>query len=252
MLCKLDRSIVPTLVFQEELGEENKTPHIQGALSFQDKNRPIGKLKLPKEVKWILKCKNSSLAEFRNYCCREDKRREGGRVYLRGWRVPRPIKLIDPTLYWEIEILEIIKEEADDRTIHWYWSKEGAVGKTCFCKYLSVMHGAIPLHGKGADIRNGVNQYMMTNKMSPDLVVFPVPRSYGAQYISYEGLENIKDMYFYSGKYEGGTILGNSPHLFVFANEPPELEKCSPDRWRVVEIVSSIPDDDSDEEKEES
>jgi hypothetical protein len=55
--------------------------------------------------------------------------------------------------------------------------------------------------------------------------------------VSFQGLEEIKDMLFYSGKYEGGMVCGPCPHMCIFANEPPELEKFSSDRWKVFKIT---------------
>jgi len=117
-----------------------------------------------------------------------------------------------------------------------------------------VKYGAIALSGKGNDVRNGVVNYMKENGQTPELVVFPIPRSHNVDYVSYEALENIKDMYFYSGKYEGGMVCGNCPHLIVFANQPPDTFKCSMDRWKIVNIDSDKddeyifkPDDDNDE-----
>lgn len=151
------------------------------------------------------------------------------------WR--KPVKLIDPNYGWEKDILEIIKEEPDDRTIYWYWEPDGCAGKTQFCKYLIVKHNACLVHGKGNDVRNGVKNWAETNKgCTPELVIYPIPRCFGMEYLSYESLENIKDMCFYSGKYEGGTVVGNAPHLFVFANCEPDYEKMSGDRWKVIDI----------------
>jgi len=117
------------------------------------------------------------------------------------------------------------------------------MGKTSFCKYLTVKHDAIALSGKAADMRNGVIDYVKTNKTTPELVLVPIPRSFNTDYLNYEGIENVKDMYFYSGKYEGGQVCGNPPHLIVFANEPPDQSKMSEDRW----VVRNI---DTVEEKE--
>ena len=68
--------------------------------------------------------------------------------------------------------------------------------------------------------------------------------SEGGGYISYEALENIKDMYFYSGKYEGGCVNGNSPHIYIFANFPPDESKMTVDRhgkhrFRIVDLDAS-------------
>ena len=61
-----------------------------------------------------------------------------------------PIKTIDDSdLYdWEKEIIEIIKNEPDDRTIYWFWEPTGCTGKTTFAKYLYIKHGAIQLKKK--------------------------------------------------------------------------------------------------------
>ena len=157
--------------------------------------------------------------------------------FYANYPVPRPIKLITPDRDWEIEVLDIIKNEPDDRTIYWYWSEQGNIGKTSFCKYLHVKHGAFPLSGKGADVRNGICTYVKDNDgRTPELVVYPIPRSYDCDYLSYESIENIKDMFFYSGKYEGGCVCGNSPHLFIFANCLPNCSKMSEDRWVIRNI----------------
>lgn len=171
-------------------------------------------------------------AGWKDYCMKTEN-------YVANYKTRRPIKLIEPTFPWEIEILEQIKEEPDDRTIHWYWSEEGCVGKTSFCKYLTVKHGATLLQGKGADIRNAVSTYFKTKGYHPELCVFPVPASFNYDFVNYDAIEQIKDMYFYSGKYEGGEVVGASPHVYIFANEPPNYEKLKPDRWHVVKIDAS-------------
>ena len=218
------------ICFQEEQGLETGTPHLQGVVKFNNSIRPLEYKPLKKlsSGHWT-KCRN--YAASIDYCHKAESRI--GRIY----EFPEPYN-IDIALYdWQIEIVNIIKKEPDDRTIYWYWSQEGCKGKTTFCKWLTLNHGAICLHGKGSDIRNGVLDYYNKNNKYPKLCVFPIPRSYNEEYLSYEGLENIKDMYFYSGKYEGGMVCGECPFLFVFANVPPDLSMCSKDRWIVREII---------------
>lgn len=217
-------------IFQEEKGE-NGTAHLQGYYKFKHRKRPLEVFSadiLP--AHWE---KARSPKDLIAYCSDPNKR--NGRIWA-NMPYPEEVKIIEPDYDWEQEILQIIENDPDDRFIFWYWSQEGNVGKTSFCKYLTVKHGAIALHGKGADVRNGVVQYKHVNGVTPKLVVYPIPRCFNTDYISYESLENIKDMYFYSGKYEGGMICGNSPHLFVFANTPPDETKMSKDRWVIKEI----------------
>ncbi len=221
-----------------EVGELG-TPHLQGYCEFTQKRRP--RLWFIKEggtnrIHWGdkdgLPCKK--------WCTREHNvqytQKEGNVCYVKNVPKIKKLRLIDPTYDWEQEILKIVGTEPDDRTIHWYWGV-GNLGKTSFCKYLTANYGAIALSGKAADMRNGIIEYAKTNcGETPELVLINIPRSFDLDYISYEGIENVKDMYFYSGKYEGGMVCGNCPHIFVFANEPPKINKLSMDRWVVREI----------------
>ena len=68
------------------------------------------------------------------------------------------------------------------------------------------------LGGKSADMKNGVVEYQKNNTCLPEIVVLNIPRSFNSDYLSYTGIEEVKDMFFNSGKYEGGMIDGNSPH----------------------------------------
>lgn len=79
-------------------------------------------------------------------------------------------------------------------------------------------------------VENNQGQY-------PRLIVYNLPRSFKTEYLCWHALESLKDMCFFSGKFKGGMICGPCPHLFVFANEPPDYMKMSMDRWKVAKIV---------------
>ena len=217
----------------KEVGESG-TPHLQGYIELKKKSRPLSVFTFTNKISWR-KCKGTK-EENITYCSKDDKN-----PFLHNCKIRQPLKLISPDMFydWQKEIIEIIKKEPDNRKIYWYWSNEGGVGKTQFCKYLSATYGAMCLHGKGSDVRNGIVTMAGPQGLNtPELVLYPIPRSHNSDYISYESLENIKDMYFYSGKYEGGMINGNPPHLFVFANEPPNEFKMSNDRW-VIKCIDA-------------
>lgn len=220
-----------------EVGEQG-TPHIQGYVEFPKKVRPIGYKGAPKEIHWgdkYGKCCTGTRIENIEYCSKDEN------VEPKSTLKPeRKLKFPVFDKWWQTELLEIIKQEPDDRSIYWYWSQEGKMGKTTFAKYLCAMKGACLLAGKGADVRNGALTYKKDMGKYPDLCVFVVPRSYNAEYLSYEAMENVKDALFYSGKYEGGTVCDPCPHLFVFANFPPDREKMSGDRWIVKNIDENV------------
>lgn len=212
-------------IIGEEVGDSG-TPHLQGYCEAASRMR-WSELKLPKEIHW--EKRKGTRSQNVKYCSKEGKY-----VCTAALKPPRELKLIDPTYDWEQTILKEIQSEPDDRTIHWIWSNEGNMGKTSFCKYLVAKHNAAVLHRKGDNIRHGLAEWIKDKDAFPDLVVYPIPRCFETQYLSYEGLENIKDMFFYSGKYEGGQVCGPPPHLYVFANVEPNYAKMSLDRWHVV------------------
>lgn len=210
------------------VGEEKGllgTPHLQGYVEFSTKCRPKSVIPNPR-IHWE-KARSNKETNLQ-YC-----RKEGHVLWSFG--LPKPVKVVDPTYSWEQDILRIIRRDPHERKIYWYYG-DGAKGKTSFCKYLTVKHGAIALGGKGSDIRNGILNYCQNNGDTPKLIVMNIPKSFDPDYISYEGIENAKDMYFFSGKYEGGMVCGNPPHLFVFANEPPNRDRLSEDRWCIHKI----------------
>ena len=112
------------------------------------------------------------------------------------------------------------------------------IRKTTFSKYLVAKHGATLIAGKANDVKNGIVTYVKENGgRTPELVVFPIPMSFDTMSFNmYEAIENIKDMFFYSGKYEGGSVCGNCPHVYVFANMPPDTTRLASDRWNIVNI----------------
>lgn len=217
-----------------EICPDTKSPHIQGYVEFPNKVRPIGYKGCNKKVHWGDEHGKPCRAKRPwcvDYCTKDGDIVPGGTL-----KVPRKIKLPPMDKQWEKDIIEIVKTEPDDRTIYWYWSEEGNIGKTTFCKYLCLEHDACLLSGKGADVRNGAMTWKKDKGMYPDLCVFPIPRSFNSDYISYEAIENVKDALFYSGKYEGGTVCDACPHVFVFANFVPDMERMSNDRWNIVNI----------------
>lgn len=233
----IDSSIVPIIVFQEE---EESTKHLQGCISFKTKGRPFNLFRGEKfsgKTHWEPKGKYSSLDEMRFYCCDPQKRMKDGIVYMRGYTPPvKYVCELQKFYKWEEDIINLLKTTPDDRSIYWYWENNGCRGKTTFCKYIFThFEKVVTVSGKASDMKNCIVSYLDKNKYLPVIVLVNIPRS-KADYVSYEGIESIKDMFFYSGKYEGGMVCGANPHVIVMGNSPPEMDKLSIDRWCVVEI----------------
>lgn len=240
-------TIVPEIcrfgIIGREIGKETGTPHLQGYLEFRSKKRPKSVFNSVK-IHWE-KAKGSRRQNVK-YCSKDND-------ILLCHPKKKLIKTISPDQFfdWQKDIIKVLKEEPDDRTVHWYWSEKGKVGKTHFCKYLVVKEECIVLGGKACDCRNGVIEYAKANDgETPERILINIPRSYASEYVSYEAFENLKDMLFYSGKYEGGMICGNCPHLFIFANFKPQVEKMSGDRWLIHKIDASEIEEYTDSESD--
>lgn len=230
-IVQIDSSIVPKYVFQEEVGESG-TPHLQGYICFSEKKRPksVFSEKNHRGIHWE-KCRNIQKSII--YCMKPETRK--GEIFTRNIDLPY-ILLIESLYSWQKDIIHILNQKPDDRTIYWYYEENGCAGKTTFAKWIFMNYErAVVLSGKGADMKNGIIKYKENNHALPKIVIINVPRS-NADFLSYTGLEEIKDMFFFSGKYEGGMVCGPPPHVIVFANQEPDYSKMSNDRFVVYEI----------------
>lgn len=213
--------------FQEEVGEGG-TPHLQGQLVLKKRER-WSAFGLPPSLHWE-KTRNEQKAV--TYCLKEEGRKEGGRRWVKGYVVPVPLKLTEPTRPWQLEVLALLEADPDDRTILWYYDHGGNTGKSQFTKWLMAKKDAVLLCGKRDNVFHGLLKRHEETGSWPQVVVYDVPRT-NLEFVSYDALEAIKNGAFFSGKYEGGQALFNSPHVIVFANDAPDRSKMSADRWRV-------------------
>ena len=149
--------------------------------------------------------------------------------------VEKPYK-IDIKLYeWQKGIVKILDSKPDDRTIHWFWEPDGKAGKTTFQKWIFLNYERVMvLSGKASDIKNGIVQYKLKNKVLPKIILINIPRC--QDHISWGGIEQVKDMFFYSPKYEGGMVCGPNPHVMIFSNKEPAIEAMSQDRWKITRL----------------
>lgn len=219
-------------IFQEEVGE-NETRHLQGSLIFLKKERPkaifIG---LTDKIHWE---KTKDLRASIKYCCKEDTR--NGKIWA-NFPIPKKIKTIEPSQFykWQNELLDVLNSEPNERSIYWYIDSLGSAGKTCFCKWLVVNKNALVLCGKSSDMKNGILMFEKNKGFYPEIIIIDLPRTFEMEYLSYTGIEEIKNGLFYSPKYEGGMCVFNCPHVIIMSNEEPEQKKLSKDRWILKHI----------------
>lgn len=213
---------------QSEVGEETGTPHLQGMIWCYEKHRDT-EFKLNKKIHWRALLDYDNKADY----CGKDKTHDG--FFRTSWGFPKPIKILDKKKFydWQVQINNYVLTEPDDRTIIWIYSREGRMGKSTFCKYLAHTYNAV-ICGKGnySDI---MNIMFNANMDKTNLVVFDLPRNNGNK-ISYSALESIKNGLICNTKYETGNKLFDPPHIIIFANQEPEWDSMSTDRFKVLRV----------------
>lgn len=228
------KGLLEKLCIGEETCPTTGTPHLQGWLKFYKKNNAKTYLNLPKQIHWATMSRNATERQNTVYCTKQ-------RTNILSWGVPtvwsRSIQNMKP---WMEELLEILKQPLEEgeafRVIHWLWEPEGNTGKTVFQQAVYHMfEGVVAIEGKAADVKHFVSDYTKKMGTTPKIIFLNVPRC-DQEFVSYGAIEKVKDMFFMSGKYEGGMVSGPRPHVMIFANDGPCRSKMSDDRWKIGRI----------------
>lgn len=218
----ISSKILKKYVIGKEVGKQG-TKHLQGNISlYPDKNRKGKRLTALKKlfdkgIHWEPSYSNEDCVT--RYCIKDKD------FIIKGYKLPFMMKLEQLHL-WQVHLLRILKGDPSNRKIHWIWSQGGGLGKTTFQKFYCSRNPkmAMVTGGKVTDMKNSVVEFEKKNNYLPRVVFVNVCKAQTLRRRDYIGMEAIKDMFFYSGKYEGGEIIGDPPHLFVFANQPPDYE----------------------------
>lgn len=216
-------------LFQEEVGDKNGVPHLQGNFQLYKKMR-WSEFRLPNTIHWE---KTDNIKAAFKYCGKEFTRT--GKQYSKG--MPKTIRFdftVDTLHPWQKTIYDMISVECmDNRTINWYWERDGDIGKSQFVKFCCHNLNAIALtYGKASDLMNMIFNADMD---ATNIIFIDIPRV-GGNRVSYTALENIKNGMCVNTKFETGMKIFNAPHVVIFANEPPDMTFLSADRWNIVEL----------------
>ncbi len=238
LLCSSNSSIVPKLGFQEEDTDEwgePTTPHLQGFGHFgKKKRRPIGVFeKILGHKRTHFQIMKGSIMHNVNYCTSEfyegrRKRKKGGFVYKRGLPTPLVKMTYEHLTQQQKDIVDKYKEIEDPlfgREIHWYWEPDGEWGKTKTQKYMIDNMRATMVGGTKHDMFYALSEMNLLTGEIPPIVIINLVKDTDMKYVSYAGMESIKDGCFFSKKFKSGMCRFNSPHLLVFANEPPDMSR---------------------------
>lgn len=122
-----------------------------------------------------------------------------------------------------------MKHAPNKREIIFVVDVTGNIGKSWFAHYYCDIHSdsQIIIPGKKADMA-------YTIETGKRVFFLDCPRSKQGDYIQYDFLEELKNGYVFSGKYESRLKKFRTPHVVVMMNELPDMMKLSEDRYTIL------------------
>lgn len=239
-LISMSQCLKGNIIIGEEKGESG-TPHLQ--VYFESKNQvDFNVIKKACPRAHIEKAKGSTKDNIK-YCSKEKVKYSTFDEYegmtnqeFLDMEILRDEYADVQWRPWQQEVIDLLEDKPRNRKIYWFYEHKGNVGKSYLCKWLGIKYNVIMASGKKADIFNQVKCWMEANpRKHPNLIICDIPRS-SYDYVNYTAIEELKNGQIYSGKYEGGVCRFKVPHIICFANEEPDREKVSLDRW-VIRLI---------------
>lgn len=227
-------------IFQLEDTGEN--PHFQGYMRLKEKRRKNQMVNIFNDEgfsgAYVEPASTAGKLQLAKYAMKEETRVQG------PW-ADHPIYLGQDLMkkenffHWQDQVYKIYQSPPKQRKVYWIWEPHGSTGKTMFAKYMAYHHNVPVLsYGNAGDLLN-----LVSKLKERKAYIFNLPRSKPKDFHAtdiYNTMENIKDGMFINTKYETCMVLMSVPHVFVFANYPPDMEKLSLDRWCVLRIDESL------------
>jgi len=137
-------------------------------------------------------------------------------------------------LPWQQDLSAKLNQAPDDRTITFIVDTVGNSGKTWFAHYYGQIHDGVQV------MQPGPKKDMAYNLDATIRVLFmDAPRSKQGEFIQYDFLEDVKNGYVFSQKYESYTKQLKNVHVVVLMNEYPDMTKLSADRYDVVTVSNN-------------
>lgn len=144
-----------------------------------------------------------------------------------------------PSEPWHEEFMTNTAERPNrrqKRQVTWYYDKKGGAGKTMLARYLKITEPnkwfVAKDMGTSKDAATVISNALSSGWTSHGIII-DFPRSAENHKRIYSYIEEIKDGFVTTQKYQGATCVFNIPHLIVFANWLPKFYMLSRDRWNV-------------------
>lgn len=145
--------------------------------------------------------------------------------------LPKKIVELHPLKDWQSQLYNDLQRQADDRKIIFIIDFMGNTGKSWFSHYYCHHHSnaQVMLPGKKADMAYMLNPLIR-------VLFIDAPRSKQGDYLQYDFLEDVKNGFVFSTKYECRVKQLQKVHVVVMMNEEPDRTKLSEDRFDIRRV----------------
>jgi len=145
-------------------------------------------------------------------------------------------KILKP---FQIDVIEKYMH-FNDRYVHLLYSASGNKGRSTAACIAELQYGAYympPINDAEKLMAVACNRCMDNNNRKPSFY-FDMPRSLNKKDLSsfYCAIEQIKNGYVYDTRYHYKSYWIDSPCIWVFSNEMPDMKLLSKDRWKIWQI----------------
>lgn len=145
--------------------------------------------------------------------------------------LPQPELPVFPLRPWQQTLNAKLLLPPNERKIIFLVDYEGNQGKSWFAQYFCSLHdrSQVILPGRKADMC-----YVLERDIR--YLFIDAPRSKQGEYLQYDFLEDVKNGYVFSPKYESRIKRLGPVHLVVNMNEDPDMTKLSRDRYEIIRL----------------
>jgi len=137
------------------------------------------------------------------------------------------LQVFQPRLGWQWSLSQTLGGNPSTRIVLWRWEPNGNVGKSYFALNYKPRETFVVTGGKHSDIHYAYSY--------EPYVIFDWSRCNESSF-PYGLVEQFKNGYFLSTKYESVAKRFSIPHVVVFANFAPDVSQMSLDRWDILQI----------------
>jgi len=174
------------------------------------------------------------------YCVKEETRVSHSHTNIKEKQAELPPHVaLRPLRKWQQDLLDYVSCEPDVRKVLWIWSRMGNLGKSDIAMELEDRNAdTVVVTGRAWDAHAEIQGWMESEGRHPSCVVIDCDKG-TSHTVEGSTMESIKKGRFTLTKGAQKTrkrVRIAPPHLVIFANEMPDQEKLSADRWVVWNI----------------